>query len=145
MIDSHPPAGTVVVGVGARRGVTAAEVLALIGEGLAEAGLTVAAVHRLATLDARTGEPGLRQAAAALGVPLLGHPAAVLAAVRVPGPSARVLARVGTPSVAEAAALAGLRGGELLVPKLRSAMATVAVGRGTTGPPDHSDPAGAAP
>lgn len=145
MIDSHLPARTVVVGVGVRRGVAADEVLRLIGESLAEAGLTAAAVRRLATLDARTGEPGLRQAAESLGVPLLGLPAAVLAAVRVPGPSARVLALAGTPSVAEAAALAGLPGGELLVPKRRSAMATVAVGRGTTGPPDHSDPAGAAP
>ena len=139
------PARTVVVGVGARSGVTADEVLRLVRESLAEAGLTVGAVLRLATLDTRAAEPGLRQAAESLGVPLTGHPAAVLAAVEVPGPSAGVLARVGTPSVAEAAALAGLPGGELLVPKRKSAMATVAVGRAAAGRPDHPDPAGAAP
>ncbi|MFC9332031.1 Rv2231c family pyridoxal phosphate-dependent protein CobC [Kitasatospora sp. NPDC057015] len=115
--------------MGARRGVTADEVLRLIRASLAEAGLATDAVLRLASLDERTGEPGLRRAAEALGVPLLGHPAAALAAVRVPGPSTLVLDRVGTPSVAEAAALAGLPGGELLVPKRKSAMATVAVGR----------------
>jgi cobalt-precorrin 5A hydrolase/precorrin-3B C17-methyltransferase len=47
--------------------------------------------------------------------------------VPVPHPSAVVQAAVGTPSVAEAAALAG--GGELAVPKTKSARATVAVAR----------------
>jgi cobalt-precorrin 5A hydrolase / precorrin-3B C17-methyltransferase len=55
------------------------------------------------------------------------HPAAALAAVEVPNPSAVVARAVGTPSVAEAAAL--VAGGELVVPKQRSAMATVAVAR----------------
>ncbi|MCC9308308.1 Rv2231c family pyridoxal phosphate-dependent protein CobC [Kitasatospora sp. RB6PN24] len=115
----------VVVGVGASAGVAASEVLALITEALAEAALPVDAVRLLATVEARATEPGLLGAAQRLGVPLVGHPAAELAAVAVPNPSAAVLAASGTASVAEAAALHG--GGELLVAKRKSARSTVAV------------------
>ncbi|WP_444852242.1 cobalamin biosynthesis protein [Streptomyces sp. NPDC000229] len=109
---------TVVVGVGAGRGVTAPAVLALIEATLREAGLSASAVGELATVDAKAGEAGIVEAAARLGVPLRTYPAGDLALVAVPGPSGAVLAAVGTPSVAEAAALAG--GGELLVPKRKS-------------------------
>ncbi|MEF9882192.1 Rv2231c family pyridoxal phosphate-dependent protein CobC [Streptomyces sp. P9-A4] len=103
------------LGVGARPGVPADEVLALVGAVLREAGLTSAHVRSLATLDARAAGPGVVGAAAALGVPVRGYAAERLAAVRVPHPSALPLAATGTPSVAEAAALlaacddAGLR------------------------------------
>ena len=59
------------------------------------------------------------------GVPLHTHTAEALAAVDVPPPSAVVARHVGTPSVAEAAAL--LSGTRLLVPKTRSEQATCAV------------------
>jgi cobalt-precorrin 5A hydrolase/precorrin-3B C17-methyltransferase len=63
-------------------------------------------------------------------VPLLTFAAADLAAVAVPNPSDAPLAAVGTPSVAEAAALlAAGPGGELAVEKRKSAMATAAVAR----------------
>ncbi|MER5636607.1 Rv2231c family pyridoxal phosphate-dependent protein CobC [Kitasatospora sp. NPDC002227] len=119
------PSTRVVVGLGARRGVGAVEVLALLDSALAEAGLSRKAVAFLATLDRRTSEPGLCEAARALGVPLRGLPAEALAAVPVPHPSPAARAAVGTPSVAEAAALAP--GGALLVPKRASARATVAI------------------
>ncbi|ORT57532.1 hypothetical protein BKD26_23090 [Streptomyces sp. CB03238] len=109
---------TVVVGVGAGRGVTAPAVLGLIEETLREAGLAASEVGELATVDAKAGEAGIVEAAARLGVPLRTYPARELALVAVPHPSAAVLAEAGTPSVAEAAALAG--GGELLVPKRKS-------------------------
>ncbi|MEU2728336.1 precorrin-3B C(17)-methyltransferase [Streptomyces griseoviridis] len=125
----RPP--TLVVGVGASKGAPADEVLALIGGALAEAGLSVTSVAELATVDAKSKEPGLLAAAERLGVPLVTHPAEELARIDVPNPSAAPLAAVGTPSVAEAAALAG--GGELVVPKRKSAaspaMATCAVVR----------------
>jgi histidinol-phosphate aminotransferase len=118
-----------VVGVGARRGTPAEEILRLTGEALASAGLSQDAIALLATVDTKTGEPGLRAAAHRLGVPLVGHPAAVLAAVTVPHPSALVRSAVGTPSVAEAAALVEAPGGELVVPKRTSAGAAVAIAR----------------
>jgi cobalamin biosynthesis protein CbiG len=109
------------VGVGAVAGVTAEEVLAAV-DAVLPAG---AADVRLATLDARAAEPGIVSAAARRGWAVTAHPAARLAQVPVPSPSGRVAARVGTPSVAEAAALLG--GGALLVPKTVHGRVTVAV------------------
>ncbi|MEU7720881.1 precorrin-3B C(17)-methyltransferase [Streptomyces tibetensis] len=125
----RPP--TLVVGVGASKGAPTEEVLGLVGDALREAGLSVASVAELATVDAKAGEAGIVEAARRLGVPLVTYSAEELAGVDVPNPSDAPLAAVGTPSVAEAAALVG--GGELLVPKRKSAaspaMATCAVVR----------------
>ncbi|MFF7647615.1 precorrin-3B C(17)-methyltransferase [Streptomyces canus] len=125
----RPP--TLVVGVGASKGAPAEEVWELIEGSLREAGLSAKSVAALATVDAKAEEPGIVAAAGRLGVPLVTYSAEELAAVEVPNPSDAPLAAVGTPSVAEAAAL--VRGGELLVPKRKSAatpaMATCAVVR----------------
>jgi len=121
----RPP--SLVAGVGASRGVSAEEVQGLLDETLAEAGLSAASVTALATVDAKAAEPGLVAVARAGNWPLLSYAPATLAAVPVPNPSPAALAAVGTPSVAEAAALAGA--GDLVVPKRKSAMATVAVAR----------------
>ncbi|MFJ4931921.1 precorrin-3B C(17)-methyltransferase [Streptomyces sp. NPDC088736] len=132
LVILRPP--SLVVGVGASKGATVDEVAGLVEDALRDAGLSARSVAELATVDAKSEEPGIVGAAARLGVPLVTHPAAELAAVDVPNPSGAPLAAVGTPSVAEAAAL--VRGGELLVPKRKSvradgrpAMATVAVVR----------------
>lgn len=119
-------AAKIVVGVGARRGVTADEVVALVAAALEEAGLPPQSVTHLATVDAKAGEPGIVEAAARFGWPLVTHPVARLAAVDVPGPGAASLAALGTASVAEAAALVDTDA--LLVPKRTSATATVAIG-----------------
>ncbi|MEV5766832.1 precorrin-3B C(17)-methyltransferase [Micromonospora sp. NPDC052213] len=122
----RPP--SLVAGVGASRGVPAAEVRGLLDRVLAEAGLSPASLRHLASADIKADEAGIRATADALGVPLVTHPAAELAAVDVPHPSEVVRAAVGTPSVAEAAALLG-GDAALLVPKTATAMATVAVAR----------------
>ncbi|WP_327595534.1 precorrin-3B C(17)-methyltransferase [Streptomyces chartreusis] len=128
----RPP--SLVVGVGASRGAPADEVLGLVESALRDAGLSPASLTELATVDAKADEPGIVEAAERLGVPLVTRSADELAVVEVPNPSDAPLAAVGTPSVAEAAALVG--GGELLVPKRKSeradgrpAMATCAVVR----------------
>ncbi|MDG9715083.1 precorrin-3B C(17)-methyltransferase [Streptomyces sp. DH24] len=128
----RPP--SLVVGVGASRGAPVEEVLGLVEAALRDAGLSARSVGELATVDAKAEEPGIVRAAERLGVPLVTYSAGELARVAVPNPSGAPLAAVGTPSVAEAAALA--RGGELLVPKRKSertdgrpAMATCAVVR----------------
>ena len=129
----HPR--SLVVGVGASRGVTAEEVLDLVRDTLADAGLSPHSLRCLASVDAKAEEQGLVEAARTLGVELLTFAADALAAVPVPNPSAAPLAAVGTPSVAEAAAVLGADDGELLVPKRKSApegraaMCTVAVAR----------------
>ncbi|MFG2371363.1 precorrin-3B C(17)-methyltransferase [Streptomyces sp. NPDC048504] len=128
----RPP--SLVVGVGASKGAPVNEVLALVYDALRAAELSVGNIAELATVDAKADEPGIVQAAQRLSVPLVTYSAEELAAVEVPNPSDAPLAAVGTPSVAEAAALLG--GGELLVPKRKSeradgqpAMATCAVVR----------------
>lgn len=132
-LDEHtavlrPP--SLVAGLGASRCVHADEAAALLDQALAGAGLSPASLRLLATADVKADEPGLVELAARLGLRLETYPAAALAAVDVPNPSEVVAAAVGTPSVAEAAAL--LPPGcpaELVVAKTASAMATVAVAR----------------
>jgi cobalt-precorrin 5A hydrolase len=108
------------VGVGAVSGVTAEEVLAAV-DAVLPAGATDVT---LATLDIRATEPGVAAAAGRRGWSVTAYPAARLAEVAVPSPSDRVATRVGTPSVAEAAALLG---GTLVVGKTVVGRVTVAV------------------
>jgi cobalt-precorrin 5A hydrolase/precorrin-3B C17-methyltransferase len=124
----RPP--SLVVGIGASTGPPADEVAALIEGALAAAGLDPASVAEVATIDRRATEP----AVLGLGLPVRAFSSGALAEIAVPSPSAVVEAAVGTPSVAEAAALlAAGPGAELVVLKRASAHATVAVAR-RTGP-----------
>lgn len=121
----------VVAGVGAARGVTADEVLELVRSALESAGTgrgdraapaAPAVLTALATVGAKAGEPGLVRAAQRLGVPLRAFSATALEGIPVPHPAAAVRAATGTPSVAEAAALAAAGdGARLVLPKTRSA------------------------
>lgn len=122
----RPP--SLVAGVGASRGVPAAEMRGLLERELAAAGLSTASLRCLASADIKADEAGIRMTADTLRIPLVTWSAADLAAVEVPNPSEVVRAAVGTPSVAEAAALLG-GDAELVVPKAATAMATVAIAR----------------
>ena len=117
--------------MGARSGVPERELAQAIDAALAAAGLPAADVTALATLDRRAAEAGVRALAARRGWALAGFSAEELASVIVPGPSAAVAARAGTPSVAEAAALraAGLDG-ELVASKRVFPRVTVAIANG---------------
>lgn len=121
----RPP--SLVAGVGCSRGACAAEILDLLGFALHEAGLSQKSVAVLASIDVKSEEAGLLEAADALGVPLHFHSAEELATLDTPNPSSVVAGAVGTPSVAEASVLAS--GAELLLEKRKSANATVAIGR----------------
>jgi cobalt-precorrin 5A hydrolase / cobalt-factor III methyltransferase / precorrin-3B C17-methyltransferase len=117
-----------VIGVGARRGVGVDDLADLIDRTLAEAGLHLERVRCLATVDNKAGEAGIRAVAASRGWPVQAFPAEALCDVPVPNPAEAVRTAVGTPSVAEAAALlAAGRGAALVVPKRTGATATVAV------------------
>lgn len=111
----------ITVGLGAVAGVTAEEVLVAIDAVLPPGATDV----QLATLDVRAAESGITSAAAARGWALTAYAATQLAQVAVPSPSGHVAALVGTPSVAEAAALRG--GGALVVGKTVVGRVTVAV------------------
>jgi cobalt-precorrin 5A hydrolase/precorrin-3B C17-methyltransferase len=124
----RPP--SLVVGVGSSSGADPDGIERLVAGALAEAGLSREAVGLVATVDLKRDEPGIVALADRLAVDLRTFPAPVLARQDVPTPSSVVADAVGTPSVAEAAALlAAGPGAELLVPKQRSAEATVAVAR----------------
>jgi cobalt-precorrin 5A hydrolase/precorrin-3B C17-methyltransferase len=128
----RPP--SLVVGVGASRNAPADEIDELISKSLAEAGVVAESVRALATVDLKADEPGIVQVAQKYGWPVLTYPVEALKTVDVPNPSEVVNAAVGTPSVAEAAALTaagevGRNPAELIAPKRASAMATVAVAR----------------
>ncbi|HEX8261228.1 MAG TPA: precorrin-3B C(17)-methyltransferase [Rubrobacteraceae bacterium] len=121
----RPP--SLVAGVGCSRGARAWEILDLLDSALREANLSRMSVAALASIDVKSDEAGLLEAAGTLGVPLRFHSAEELVAVEVPNPSPVVAGAVGTPSVGEAAVLAS--GAELLLEKRKSKNATVAIGR----------------
>lgn len=121
----RPP--SLVAGVGCSRGAGPEEILDLLDSSLSEAGLSRESVAALASIDVKRDEAGLLEAAERLGVPVHFHTAEALSGVDAPNPSDVVSEAVGTPSVAEAAVL--VSGGELVLEKRKSAMATVAAGR----------------
>jgi cobalt-precorrin 5A hydrolase / precorrin-3B C17-methyltransferase len=119
-----PP--SLVAGIGSAAGVSADEVNALLDAALASEGLDRRSVGCVATIDLKATEAGI----VALGFPMVTFGAEQLGAVDVPNPSDVVFAEVGTPSVSEAAALlAAGPGATLVVAKMKSAMATVAIAR----------------
>ncbi len=120
----HPP--TLVVGVGTSTGATPDDLAQLVTAAIAGAGLATASVGMVATIDRRR----THRAVVSLGWPIEAFAAPELAEVAVPHPSDAVRQAVGSPSVAEAAALlAAGPGSTLVVPKQASGAATVAIAR----------------
>ncbi len=127
----HPP--TLAVGVGCERDCEPAELLTLIDETLAQAGLARDAVAVVTSLDLKMDEPAVHAAAQHLSAPARYFDAARLdvETPRLANPSEVVFREVGTHGVAEAAALAATGpGGELVAEKRKSARATCAIARG---------------
>lgn len=119
------------LGLGCDRGTPAATIAQAVDAALAEVaaryGAPAISVIAVASIDLKADEAGLLDLAAARGWTLRFYPAARLATVPVPNPSATVLRHTGTPSVSEAAALLAAAQGadspapiaELLVEKHR--------------------------
>jgi cobalt-precorrin 5A hydrolase/precorrin-3B C17-methyltransferase len=97
--------GSLVLGAGASRGAGPAALREAAFGLLERTGLSVASVAAVATADIKATEPAVVELAEKWGVPLVTYPPEVLASQPVPNPSPAVEAAVGTPSVAEAAAL----------------------------------------
>ena len=122
----HPP--VLWLGLGCERHTRQAVLEAAVEKSLVSAGLAAAAVAGVASLDRKGDEPGLLALCQQRQWPLKTFTAARLAVVPVPNGSPVVARQVGTPSVAEAAALAAAgTGARLLVPK------TVVHGEGASG------------
>jgi cobalt-precorrin 5A hydrolase len=98
----------IVAGIGCRKGASEHDVRAAIAAALDRAGLDGNVLVLVATAASKGGEPGISAAAQTLGLPLVLVPQRDLEAQapRTATRSARVVALMGVPSVAEAAALA---------------------------------------
>ena len=119
---------SLVVGIGSRRGVEVGELEGLLLETFAAEGLAVGSIRCIATAELKRDEAAIGLLAERLGVPVRYFGAEELNAT--PGPSGasesqRLLGIVG---VAEPAAMLA-SGGKIIVPKVRSAAATLAVAR----------------
>jgi cobalt-precorrin 5A hydrolase/precorrin-3B C17-methyltransferase len=120
----RPP--SLVAGVGTSLGAPPDEVSTLLDSVMRGAGLAPESLVEVATIDRRRHEP----AVVALGRQVVAFRADELRGLAVPNPSEVVTAAVGTPSVAEAAALlAAGPGASLVVTKQSSPHATVAIAR----------------
>ena len=96
---------SLVVGVGASRGADPEALWELVAGRPGRGGGGTGAVGEVVTLDRKAAEPAIVALGQRLGVAVRTFDAAALGRVAVPNPSAVVAGAVGTPSVAEAAAL----------------------------------------
>lgn len=128
----HPP--VLAVGVGCERGADTDELVGLVRQSLANAGLAEGAVACVASIDLKADEAAVHAVAEALGVPARFFDALTLEAEapRLANPSEAVFREVGCHGVAEGAVLAAVgEDGTLIVEKTKSTRATCAVGRAT--------------
>lgn len=109
------------IGVGCVRGTPAHLIEQAIDQALQRANLSPLAIAGLASLDLKADETGLLDCCQTHGWPLFTFTADELSNQPVPNPSTVVAAEVGTPSVAEAAALTAAQrygqGGQLILEK----------------------------
>ena len=142
---------SLVAGIGCRKGVPAQELEELLATTFHRHGLALDSLGCIATADLKETEPGIRELADKLGVPVRCYGSDALNAVfdqedvnppnpplrkggeepvlLVPTPSEAPRRLVGVWGVCEPAALLASGSKELLVPKQKSAKATVAVAR----------------
>lgn len=126
----HPK--TLIVGLGAARGAPADEVIALITETLERHDLAAQSIAGFASIDLKSDEAGLHAAARHFGATLTFFAADELNAEahRIPNPSDIVAREVGTPGVAEAAALAAAGpDATLIAEKAKGARVTCAIAK----------------
>jgi len=120
----------IVAGVGCRKGVRAADIEVVIRAAFVRAGVAASQLRLIATSAAKGDESAIAEAAVTFGVPfvLISQGDLVAAGVRAKTRSERVIALVGVPSVAEAAALAaGGAAARLIGPRIAVGGATCAL------------------
>lgn len=121
---STPPLPSVIwhprvlwVGIGCERGTSRQLIETAFVQVCQDNQLVEGAIAGIATIDLKADEAGILELCQERNLPLRTFPADVLRAVSVPNPNPVVDAEVGTPSVAEAAALCAASSQELLVTK----------------------------
>jgi cobalt-precorrin 5A hydrolase len=114
-------------GMGCNKGTSAEEIVTLLEDTFQRFHLSLQSLHSLVTIAAKQAEAGLLAAAHSLGVHFSWYSTEELREMPVPNPSAMVQRHMGVASVCEAAALRAAGARTLLVPKQKSANATLAV------------------
>ncbi len=126
----HPR--TLAIGIGCERHASQSEIVTLIGNVLQQHNLAADSIACIASIDIKSDEAAIHAAARHFNTPTRFFTASELNAEnsRLKNPSDIVAREVGTPGVAEAAALAAAGpDAELLVEKTRSTRATCAIAR----------------
>lgn len=121
-----------VIGIGCERDTSAQEVIDLVEQVLQDHKIPKTCIAGIASIDLKADETAIHEAAKYLNVPTRFYSAAVLEeeTPRLVHPSEVVFAEVGCHGVSEGAALASVgQDGELIVPKVKSKRATVAIAR----------------
>jgi cobalt-precorrin 5A hydrolase len=121
-----------VIGIGCNRGTASEEIVEFIGRKLKENRLTPLSIKNFASLDIKSDERGLLNAAGAFDKPIHFCTRQQIEGMFVPNPSETVARHVGVESVCEASALwsAGTR--ELLVPKRKAGNCTLAIAKASS-------------
>ncbi|MBC8038509.1 MAG: precorrin-3B C(17)-methyltransferase [Rhizobiales bacterium] len=123
---------TLAIGIGCERGTSPADVISLVENTLVQNRLASASIACIASIDVKSDEPAIHAAARRFNVPSRFFTASELSAEapRLKNPSEIVAKEVGTPGVAEAAALAAAGpASELVVEKTKGQRATCAIAR----------------
>ncbi|MDR3640345.1 MAG: cobalamin biosynthesis protein [Humidesulfovibrio sp.] len=115
------------LGLGCRKGVEAAEILAHVAQVFAREGLALESIGAVGTASIKRDDPGLCAAAAALGPECVFFEPEALARVEAAGQSETVRLRVGAGSVCEASALLLSGADGLLAAKAKTSRVTCAV------------------
>lgn len=119
---------SLVLGMGCDRGVTLEQVEEFVFTTLARHGLSFQSVRNVATVDLKQDEPALVEFCEKHQLQLMCFPSEQLKKITAPNPSATVEKYVGTPGVCEPAAIVSSEG-DLIVPKQKAPMLTLAVAR----------------
>ncbi|WP_319762101.1 cobalt-precorrin 5A hydrolase [Maridesulfovibrio sp.] len=117
------------LGVGCRRGVPADEILELVRSVVAENKISFESIFCMGSIDAKSDESGMLEAAEILGLDLKFFSAVELNEIEVINPSGMVMKHMGVGGVCEAAAMKLADVKEIFVPKTKSTRVTVAIAK----------------
>lgn len=118
-----------VVGLGCNRGTSTEEVTLLVRHTFAAERLSTLAIRNFASIDLKADEPAVIATAKRFERPVVFFSSEQLRSISVPNPSDLVKTHVGVPSVCEATALLSAQSTKLIIPKQKTANATLAVAR----------------
>lgn len=119
---------SLVLGIGCDRGIRCEQIEEFVQVTLREHRLSFKSVRNVATVDVKQDEVGLQEFCRKHNLELVCYTSDQLKEIKAPNPSATVEKYVGTPGVSEPAAMLS-SGGDLIVPKQKTHMMTLAVAR----------------